>query len=80
MTKSIRNIANVTHDLMPTVKDLQEHLDIVRTEVRSASDFIRFTDEMKKGIYLIKRYLECLNQDAIDHGIEKVIVQKYDLS
>lgn len=80
MAKSIRNIANVPHDLMPVVKDLQAHLDTILTEVRSASDFIRFTDEMKKGIYLVKRYLECLNQDAKEHGIEKAMVQKYDLS
>lgn len=65
-----RTIKNVSHDLLPIIGDINEHLGLLRN-VRSANDHTKLLEVAQGSILLVEKYLQALDAEAQEHGIEK---------
>ena len=69
-----RTIKNVSHDLLPIIRDINDQLILLR-DVRSAIDHIKLLDAAEGNIFLVEKYLLNLDMEAQEHGIEKTEIQ-----
>lgn len=66
----MKTIRNVHHDLQPIIKNMQEKLILLHS-VPSISDLVKLADSLQDSTFLVEKYLDALEKEAKEHGIEK---------
>ena len=67
---TVRTIKNVSHDFLPIVGDINEQLMLL-SKVRTAVDHTKLLDAAKNNIFLMGKYLQALDAEAQEWGIDK---------
>lgn len=67
-----RTIKNVSHDLLPIIRDMNDQLTLLRN-VRNAIDHTKLLEAATGSIFLVEKYLLALDAEADERGIAKAV-------
>lgn len=70
MPKSIRNIANVVHDLRPIVKHLKQKV-LALPEASDPKEFVKLIEKVEADAVMLEHYLVALSEEAQREGLIK---------